>query len=389
MTQLNVGIIGIGDISDVYINNLKQYKDVVTVLGCASRGFEKAQKKAEQHGIPRSYASGMDLIEDPDIDIVLNLTIPAVHSEYNIAVLTAGKHLYSEKPLGSDLEGAKTIMRLAQEKKLFVGCAPDTFMGARLQTCRELIEQDVLGEIIGASAFCMYHGTETFHPNPDFFYKPGAGPLLDIGPYYMTALLSLMGPVKRCSAMAKKSFARREILSEPRKGQYLDVEVDTHILGHLEFESGAIATLNTSFDVWDSELPRIEIYGTKGTICINDIDPLDGPNLFGGEVLLKTKENYRWYGFPRDKHPKNWVSVDITRPYQSVSQEENSRGIGLIDMVYALKNGRKPRASGEMAFHSLEVMTKMLLSAKEHQFYDIESRFELPEILDINKGFDD
>ncbi|RQW64582.1 Gfo/Idh/MocA family protein [Vibrio viridaestus] len=389
MNPLKVGIIGIGDISDVYINNLKRYSDVLEIVACASRGLEKAKQKAEQHSIPRPYASGMDVINDPDVDIVLNLTIPAVHNEFNIAALKAGKHLYSEKPLGSDLEGAKIIMQLAAEKGLMVGCAPDTFMGARLQTCRELIDNDVIGDLIGASAFCMYHGTETFHPNPDFTYKPGAGPLLDIGPYYVTALLALMGPVKSCSAMGKRSYEKREILSQPRKGEYIDVEVDTHILGNLEFQNGAMATMNMSFDIWDSELPRIEIYGTKGTLCIKDIDPLDGPNLFGGDLLLKTKEDYRWYGFPRASEHKAWVKVPSDRPFDSVSHAVNSRGIGMVDMVYALKNGRKPRASGEMAYHSLEVMTKMLLSAQEKRFYDIDSTFELPKILDIQKGFND
>ena len=383
MPPFNIGIIGIGDISDKYINNLKQF-DIVNVLACASRSLEKAKKKAAEFGIPRPYASGMELINDPDVDIILNLTIPSVHSEYNIAALKAGKHVYSEKPLGTDLKGAREIMALAKEKNLYVGCAPDTFMGGRLQTCRDLIDQGVIGDVIGGGAYCLYHGIDTFHNSPFFYFKEGAGPLMDIGPYYMTALLSLIGPVKRCSAMARKAFTRREILGGPYKGEMIDVDVDTHVIGNLEFQNGAIVSMTTSFDVWDSEMPRIELYGTKGTICINDIDPLDGPNLFGGPLLLRTMKEYRWYSFPRSENPPEWIEVPVKHPYNSTSQAVNHRGIGLVDMAYAIRDGRKQRASGEMAFHSLEVMTRMLESAKNNKFYDIESDFTIPAPLPVD-----
>ncbi len=377
MNKYNVGVIGVGDISDKYINNLKQY-DIVNVLACAARSKEKAEKRAAELGIPRAYGSAAELINDVDIDIVLNLTVPGAHSGINNAALKAGKHVYSEKPLGTDLESARETMRLAEEKGLYIGCAPDTFLGARLQTCREIIDQGKIGDIIGAGAYCLYHGIDTFHNSPFFYFKEGAGPLLDMGPYYLTALFSLMGPVKRCSAMAKKSFNRREVLGGPYKGEILDVEVDTHILGNLEFASGAIASVITSFDVWDSEMPRIEIYGTKGTICMKDPDPLDGPNIFGGEVLLKTQKEYRWFGFPRDEKPEPWIKVPVNKPFSSTSHAKNSRGIGLVDMAYAIRDKRSPRASGKMAFHALEVMIKMLESAKTHEFYEMESSFELP-----------
>lgn len=254
MKTFNVGVIGIGDISDVYIRNLQKY-GIVKVLACAGRSLVKAQEKAKLHCIERPYACAAALIADVDIDIVLNLTLPNAHAEINLAALKAGKHVYTEKPLAATLEEGRAILELAHANGLMVASAPDTFLGARLQTCRKLIDDGVIGEVTAASAFVVSHGHEWFHPGPEFFYQPGAGPLLDIGPYYVTALLSLLGPVKRCSAMARKTFLTRTVHSEPLRGKQFPVEVDTHITGNMEFASGAIGTLIASFDVWDSELP--------------------------------------------------------------------------------------------------------------------------------------
>ncbi len=380
MKNYKVGIIGLGDISDKYINNLKKY-NIVEVHACASRGLEKARITADRFHISRAYSSGEELIQDPEIDIVLNLTPPSVHSYYNIAALQAGKHIYTEKPLGTDLEGAKQIIRLSKEKKLYVGCAPDTFMGGRLQTVRNLLDRKVIGEVIGAGAYCLYHGVESFHPNPFFFYQTGAGPLLDIGPYYMTALLSLLGPVKRCSGMSRKTFNPRKIPTGPHKEEEINVEVDTHIIGNLEFHNGALANIITSFDVWESEMPRLELYGTEGTICLNDPDPLDGPNIFGGPILLRTKKEYRWNSFPRQENPSDWINVPIDFPFTSTSHQQNSRGIGLIDMALAIRDNRPHRASGDMAYHSLEVMTRILEAARESRYINIESSFNIPAPL--------
>ncbi|MGJ9384799.1 Gfo/Idh/MocA family protein [Salipaludibacillus sp. CF4.18] len=383
MKKFNVGVIGIGDISDVYLDNLKKY-DIVNVVACAGRSLDKAGKKAEQHAIPKAYATSQELIEDPDIDIILNLTVPAVHAELTMQALNAGKHVYSEKPLAATLEEAERILALAKEKGLYVGCAPDTFLGGRLQTCRKIIDEGRIGEVTAATAFVVTPGPEMFHPNPDFFYKPGGGPLLDIGPYYMTTLLSLLGPVKSCCAMSKRTRLKRTIESEPRQGEIIDVEVETHITGNLEFVNGTIATMITSFDVWDSELPRIEIYGTEGTICINDVDPLDGPNLFGGPVFLRTRDNSRWNEVPRKKAYEEWEEVKVEHSFNEISQEKNSRGIGLVDMAYAIRDQREERASGKMAFHSLEAMEGLLKSAKEGIFYHVKSTFNRPEPLPVD-----
>ncbi|MCX7275992.1 MAG: Gfo/Idh/MocA family oxidoreductase [Burkholderiales bacterium] len=383
MKTFNVGVIGIGDISDVYIRNLQQYP-IVHVLACAGRSLEKARQKAQQHGIARPYASAAELIADPDIDIILNLTLPAAHAEISLAALRAGKHVYTEKPLAATLAEGQSVLALARERGLMVASAPDTFLGARLQTCRKLIDDGAIGEVTAASAFVVSHGHEWFHPGPEFFYQAGGGPLLDIGPYYVTALLSLLGPVKRCSAMAKKTFATRTVESAPLRGKSFPVEVDTHITGNLEFASGAIGTLLASFDVWDSELPRMEIYGTKGTICLRDIDPIDGPNLFGGPVLLRTAKQYRWKSLPRPQSLPDWAEVPVQHPFAETSHRVNSRGIGLVDMAYAITQQRAARASGEMALHSLELMHGLLESATNGTFYKLHSSCERPQPLPVD-----
>ena len=214
-----IGVIGLGDISAVYLNNLKLY-DNVALLACAARHLEKAEAAAQRYGIPRAYANAAELLADPDVDIVLNLTLPEAHGPINLAALQAGKHVYTEKPLAATLPEAAAIMQEAEARGLYVGCAPDTFLGGRLQACRALIDDGTIGEVFGVGAYVVSHGHEWHHPNPDFFYQPGAGPLLDIGPYYVTALLSLLGPVKTCSALSTRAFDTRTIESSPPRRNY-------------------------------------------------------------------------------------------------------------------------------------------------------------------------
>jgi predicted dehydrogenase len=382
MNPFRVGVVGVGDISDVYIKNLQKYP-IVKVLACAGRSMGSAQSKANLHGIERAYASAGDLIADPDVDIVLNLTLPAAHAEINGAALKAGKHVYTEKPLAADFEDGRALVQLARERSLVIASAPDTFLGARLQACRRLIDEGAIGDVTAVSAFVVSHGHEWQHPSPEFFYKPGAGPLLDIGPYYIVALLSLLGPAVSCSAMSKRTFPVRTIETQPLKSQEIAVDVDTHVTASIEFANGAIGTLIASFDVWDSELPRMEIYGTKGTLCLRDIDPLDGPNLFGGELLMRTESEYRWKGLPRSSSVPEWIKVDTGSQFNEVGHRANSRGIGLVDMAYAILNKRPARASGDLALHGLELMHGVLKSAKSHVFHTMTTSFARPEALPI------
>lgn len=383
MEKIRIGVVGLGDISHVYLTNLQKYSDYVTIQACAARTLEKAQAKAEQYGIPEAYSCAEELIRNADVDVILNLTIPNAHYPLNKLALECGKHVYTEKPLADTYEHGRELTDLAKQKNLRIGCAPDTFLGGRLQTCREMLDAGVIGDVIGATAFMVYRGIETFHPNPAFYYHKGAGPLMDMGPYYMSALFSLLGPVESCCAMSKRTFDQRVIETEPHRGELINVEVDTYTTGLLRFQSGVIVTMLFSFDVCDSNLPRIEIYGTKGTLCIADIDPLDGPNLFGGKILLRMTEQYRWRSMPRkpEETSLDWETVPVTRPFCSTSHASNSRGIGLVDMVLAMQENRPHRASGEMALHSLEVMEQMIQSAEEGRFLSPQTRFDRPALL--------
>ena len=331
MKKAKVGVVGCGNISGIYFK-AGQVFESIQIVACADLVRSKAEAKAQEFGIPK-VCTTQELLADPEIDIVLNLTIPKAHADVALAALKAGKHVHSEKPLAVNRKDGAKVLALARQKKLRVGCAPDTFFGGGIQTCRKLIDDGWIGEPIGATAFMTCHGHESWHPDPEFYYAIGGGPMLDMGPYYLTALVTLMGPVKRVTGMTRVTFPERVITSQPKYGKRVKVEVPTHVAGLLEFGNGAIGTIITTFDVWAAELPRIEIYGTEGTLSVPD------PNGFGGPVRI------------RRPGAQGWTEMPLTHGYA-----ENSRGIGVADMAYAIRSGRKHRASGELAFHVLDIM---------------------------------
>ena len=383
MKTLRIGVIGLGDICHAYLSNLQKYPEAVELYACACRTPEKAEARKEQYGFKKAYASGDELLCDPDVDLVLNLTVPAVHYYYNIAAVRSGKHVYSEKPLAATFAEGKEIMDIAAEKGLYVGCAPDTFMGARLQTFRRLIDEGVTGDIVAGTANCISHGWEWFHPNPGFFYQKGAGPVLDIGPYYMTALLSLLGPVDSVCAMGIQPQKERMIYADNMKGQTLQVDPDimTSMMAVIRFKCGAVINYNMVWDAWDSVMPRMELYGTKATLAMADEDPNAGPNVFGGDTLIKDIETYRWKHMPRIEGDEDipWEIAEVKHDFDATSYVTNNRGIGLIDIVYAISEGRPARANGAMALHMLEVSEAILNSAREQRFIQVKSTFDRPE----------
>jgi predicted dehydrogenase len=347
------GLIGCGNISDIYIKNCQALPGL-ELVAVSDLQATRAEAKANAYGV--KDLSGEMLLNDPEIEIVINLTIPNVHAEVNLAVLAAGKSVYSEKPLAVTLQDGQKTLALAQEKGLRVGCAPDTFLGAGLQTCRRLIDEGAIGEPVAATAFMPSHGPESWHPDPEFFYKPGAGPLFDMGPYYLTALVSLLGPIKRVTGSARISQSERLISSQPHFGEVIQVEVPTHVAAVLDFQAGPVATLITSFDIWAAHLPRIEIYGTEGSLSVPD------PNTFGGPVKL-----FKPGG-------DGWMEAPLVAGFS-----ENSRGLGVMDMAQAMRAGCQHRASGEMALHVLETMHAAYLASGEGRHVELASSCVRPE----------
>lgn len=372
-----IGLIGTGRISDIYIQNCSKF-DELEIVSCGSLDAEESKKKAKVYGIP-TVQSPVEILADPNVDCILNLTIPASHAAVTLQALEAGKHVYSEKPIATDILDCRRILNLARSKNLKVGNAPDTFFGGRWQTVRKLLDQQVIGKPTGVMAFAGTHGVERHHPNPDFYYQTGGGPLLDLGPYYLTAMVFLLGPILKVSGMARKTFDQRMIENGNRYGEKIDVEVDTHSLSMLEFQNGTIGSMTLSFDIWDSETPRFEIYGEDGTICIPDPDPVHGANIFQGPVLYRTRSESRWEFQPRPKDRGDWLVAENTHGFN-----QDSRGVGLLDLYYAVRDDRTVRASAELAAHVSEVMHGILDAPGQGGFVAINSTCDVPEILPEN-----
>jgi predicted dehydrogenase len=353
-----IGVVGCGNISGIYLEAGRVF-DILEIVACADLLPERASAKAAEYHIPKA-CSMEELLADPEIEIVVNLTIPRAHAEVALAALQAGKSVHNEKPLAVSREDGMQLLKLGRERGLRVGCAPDTFLGGGLQTCRKLIDDGWIGEPVAATAFMLCHGHESWHPDPDFYYQPGGGPMFDMGPYYLTALVHLMGPVRRVTGSAQITFPERLITSQPKHGTKIKVNVPTHVAGIMDFANGAVGTIVTSFDVWSAQVPHIEIYGTEGSLSVPD------PNGFGGPVLV------------RRAGASDWSEVPLTHGYA-----KNSRGIGVADMAYALRSGRPQRASGDMAYHVLDIMHAFHDASREGRHVELSSTCTRPAPLPL------
>ncbi len=367
MKKVKIGIVGCGNISEIYFRNLCKVFHNIEVKACADLDRERAQARADEFAGVQVMTVD-ELMADPEIKIVLNLTIPQAHFSVSMQAIEAGKSVHTEKPITLTREEGQKLLEAARDKGVLVGNAPDTFMGAGIQTSRKLIDEGWIGKPIGAQAFMYCHGPESWHPDPEFYYKAGGGPMFDMGPYYLTALVSLMGPVKRVSGSARISFPERTITSEQKYGEKIKVEVPTHVTGILDFASGAIGTIITSFDVWASEVPHIEIFGTEGTLSVPD------PNGFGDAPKVKRLND------------KEWSNIPLTHSYA-----ENSRGIGIADLASALITKRPHRASGELAYHVLDIMHAIHDASEKSTCIAIRSSCERPDPLPmaLQKGMID
>jgi len=359
MKKMQVGVIGCGNISDAYFKAAKTFQ-MMEYRYCSDLNLEAARAKAEIYGC--EAVSVDDLLQMRDVDVILNLTTPQAHTSIDLMALEAGKHVYAEKPFGIDLEDGRKVIELARRKNLRVGSAPDTFLGGGIQTCRKLIDDGWIGVPLSGTAFMMCPGHESWHPNPGFYYLKGGGPLFDMGPYYLTALVNLLGPAVKVAAMAGKGFTQRVCTSENRLGDVLPVEVNTHLTGTLEFASGAIITIIMSFDVIKHDCPCLQLHGTAGSLVCPD------PNTFGGPV--------KYSSF--DSRNSAWMEIPIPFGYT-----ENSRSIGLADMVDGIQQQRPHRASGDLAFHVLEIMCGIETAAATGRTVAFQSSCERPAPLPL------
>ena len=353
-----IGVVGIGDISKIYLDNLTgMFGKRVKLTAVMNKTFSKAKKAAADYNV-KAYKTLDEVVNSKDVDIILNLTPPLSHYEVSLAAVKAGKHIYNEKPICVKREEAIELFKLASEKGVRIGGAPDTFLGAGLQTCRKLIDDGWIGKPVAATAVIMNHGLEHWHPSPHFFYKEGGGPMFDVGPYYLTALINLLGPVIRVCGSAKINSPVRTITTKHQYGETIDVEVPTHIAGILDFANGAIATLITSFDVYSHSLPFIEIYGTEGTMLVPD------PNTFGGPVSI------------RRFREEEWSKIPLLKNYS-----ENSRGLGITEMAEAIEENRPHRASAELTYHVLDIMHGIHDASNSGKYYKLKSKCKRPEAL--------
>jgi predicted dehydrogenase len=363
---LGVGIIGCGNISTSYLG-LAPIFNGIEMRAVADLNMDTAKARGTEYGVRAETVEG--LLAADDIDIIVNLTIPDAHYPVTKSIIEAGKHAYTEKPLVLSLEQGKELRDLAEAKGVRIGSAPDTFLGGTHQHARAIIDSGEVGRIIAGTAYVLSHGMEHWHPNPDFFFLPGGGPMLDLGPYYVTNLIQMIGPVKRVGALTSMASETRTITSQPRSGETIPVKTPTNIHALLEFENGATITLSTSWDIWAHRHANMELYGTDGSLFVPD------PNFFGGKLEKsgagpEIEEVKVWdhpFGVPNQEHPQGAVA--------------NYRCAGLADMAIAISEGRPHRCSMDLALHAVDVMVSVLKSGETGQFIDMTTTCERPAAL--------
>ena len=366
---MRVGLLGCGHVSGQYFEGLAQY-DYLPVVACADIDPERAELKAAQNGVPRACTPD-ELLADGDVELVVNLTPPQAHAEASMAAIQAGKHVWSEKPLATNLNDGRALVTAAADAGVRLGCAPDTFLGGGIQTAIKLVDDGWLGDTIaGGVAMVTEHGYETWHPEVASFYRKGGGPVLDLGPYYVATLVAILGPVAQVTSLSRATFPERTIGVGPRRGERIAVEVPTHVTGALGFDCGALATLLVSWDVWATNLPYIELYGSHGSLSVAN------PDEFGGEPRLRRAGREELEQPPPPPGSVHWSPIPL------VQRGDVQRGIGIADIARAVEENRPHRASAEFAYHVLEVLLALAEPRGDAHGVAIESRCERPAPLD-------
>jgi predicted dehydrogenase len=364
MAPLAVGVIGCGNIADSYLRTLAS-SELVRVVACASLGMRSAEAKARQYGLRAMPVD--DLLADRGIDVVVNLTVPAAHAGISARVLTAGKHLYSEKPLATMLDDGRRLLALAAARGLRVGCAPDTFLGAAHQAARRLVDDGAIGTVVSGTASILSRGMLHWHPNPAFFFAAGGGPLLDVAPYAVTQLVNLVGPVAAVAGLGGRPFAERRISSAPLRGTMIPVAVDTTVTGLLSFVSGAQVVLRASWDVWAHQTRPLELYGSEGSLVGADAGGFGGAPLVARTASDWTAAEVARHGFGTPNA--------TSRTGQPVA---DYRGLGLLDMAAALRDDRPHRADGALALHVLDILLSLTRATEENRWIRLETSCPRP-----------
>lgn len=363
--MFRLGIIGCGNISSSYLRNASQFADI-EIVACADSDWTRAVQRADEFGIVALPLSG--LLANGRLDAIINLTPPSQHADVSLAILEAGKHVYSEKPLAHDLASAGRVLASAASRGLTVCAAPDTFLGPGGQTARRLLDEGQIGTVVGGVAFFLSSGMEHWHPNPDFFYQPGGGPMLDMGPYYLTALVNLLGGVAAVSARAGTARPHR-ISRSGSAERSIAVNTPTSYWGTLQFEQGAQVLIGTSWDVQAHTLPHIELYGTEATLSVPD------PDQFGGAVSIGRDGAWR-------RHETTGMPFGTSNPRSTDADYVDHRSLGVAEMAEALSRGRVPRLSAELGLHILEIMEAIDVSGRSGASVTIASRCERPAPFD-------
>ncbi len=361
-SRYRVGIIGCGNIASRYLTGLARFQEL-EVVACTDLRRELAESLATQYGIA-VHESPDSMLADPDIDLIVNITPPNAHFAVSAAAMRARKHVYVEKPMAPVLEDALRLIEIAEEQSVMLGSAPDTFLGSAGQTARAALDSGLIGEPIGAIAVVRHSKAELWHPDPTFLFQPGGGPALDLGPYYIASLVNLLGPVESVSGFTRIGASPRSVTAPDRRVESIDVTTPTHMSGSLEFRSGAIATLMMSFDVWETDLPHIEVYGTEGTLSVPNPDLLDGDVRF------------------RPNGQTQWRTLDPVLPPSGPIEDgflQRLRGTGVADLVGAIE-GAPHRASDRLAAHVLEVLQAVQTSSDTATVVRLSTTCERPAV---------
>ena len=353
----NVGLIGCGHIAETYFRAHKYFNNF-RIIKCADIKLDAAKRCAKKYGI--KYLSVKELLNDKEIEVILNLTVPKAHYEITSKSLKANKHCYCEKPMAVTFADGLKLHKLAKKNKLYLGNAPDTFLGAGIQTSKELIEKNLIGKIKLGSVFFAFPGIQSYHPNPEsWFDKKAGGPVIDMGPYYLTALVNLLGPVKKVLATKKKVLNQRTIGIGPRKGKKFKVNCSTSYYANLFFKNGSIINLTLSFDVINHKKNHIELYGTRGSMIVPD------PNMFGGSVYISKEFGGKWREYKTKKKFLGKINIrNKSGRLNESATNANYRGVGLSEMLYCLQKKRKHKCNSELSLHILEIIESILNSAK-------------------------